>query len=299
ESDGKGIFVIYNKGVDGYNNPFRLSLADKKMDYEGSRKKMSTPTELGQPIIPANYQGDNVDTPTRKSSQTKFKEIKAKYDAKYVDAVKKDKMTKEQAMQALEEVGRKNSSAYAEIAALEQAQPTASQQPNITVKPGVSELFESNPELANEVYEALGFGQLKEPKVNDIVTLEFHFEKEDKIVPVKVKITELEKFYQGASTTNDNQGNIIKQEKGTLEYFLTLEKLDGSKKYEVSVGEDGYINQFVGGTGKTRVGTNNYIPEFDLSKSPITTEQKQEAQAKFQEYVNTTGKQDIEGFKEF
>src|SRR5690606_4070190 len=40
-----------------------------------------------------------------------------------------------------------------------QAQPTTSQQPNITVKEGVSELFESNPELANEVYEALGFGQ--------------------------------------------------------------------------------------------------------------------------------------------
>ena len=81
ESDGEGIFVIYNKGVDGYINPFRLSLADKKMDYQGSRKEMSTPTEFGQPIIPANYQGDNVDTPTRKSSQTKFKEINAKYDA--------------------------------------------------------------------------------------------------------------------------------------------------------------------------------------------------------------------------
>src|SRR5690606_26163092 len=47
----------------------------------------------------------------------------------------------------------------AELAALEQAQPTVSQQPNIIVKPGVSELFESNPELANEVYEVLGFGQ--------------------------------------------------------------------------------------------------------------------------------------------
>lgn len=81
DSDGKGIFVIYNKGVDGYINPFRLSLADKKMDYQGSRKEMSTPTEFGKPIIPTNYQGDNVDTPTRKSSQTKFKEINAKYDA--------------------------------------------------------------------------------------------------------------------------------------------------------------------------------------------------------------------------
>ena len=29
------------------------------------------------------------------------------------------------------------------------------------IKPGVSELFESNPELANQVYEALGFEQSK------------------------------------------------------------------------------------------------------------------------------------------
>jgi hypothetical protein len=46
--------------------------------------------------------------------------INAKYDAEYVDAVKKGTMTKEQAMKALEEVGRKDSSAYAELAALEQ-----------------------------------------------------------------------------------------------------------------------------------------------------------------------------------
>lgn len=48
------------------------------------------------------------------------KEINAKYDAEYVEAVKKGEMTKEQAMQALEEVGRKDSAAYAELAALEQ-----------------------------------------------------------------------------------------------------------------------------------------------------------------------------------
>ena len=45
-------------------------------------------------------------------------EINDKYDAEYLDAVKKGTMTKEQAMQALEEAGRKDSSAYAELAAL-------------------------------------------------------------------------------------------------------------------------------------------------------------------------------------
>lgn len=46
--------------------------------------------------------------------------INAKYDAEYVDAVKKGEITKELAMQALEEAGRKDSDAYRELAALEQ-----------------------------------------------------------------------------------------------------------------------------------------------------------------------------------
>ena len=51
--------------------------------------------------------------------------INAKYDAEYVDAVKKGEMTKEQAMQALEQAGRKGSDAYTELAALEkQTKPT-------------------------------------------------------------------------------------------------------------------------------------------------------------------------------
>jgi len=53
---------------------------------------------------------------------TEFKtneEINDNSDAEYVDAVKKGEMTKEQAIKALEEVGRKNSAAYAELAALE------------------------------------------------------------------------------------------------------------------------------------------------------------------------------------
>ena len=52
-------------------------------------------------------------------------QINAKYDAKYVDAVKKGEMTKEQAMQALEEAGRKDSSAYAELEALENTNPVS------------------------------------------------------------------------------------------------------------------------------------------------------------------------------
>ena len=49
--------------------------------------------------------------------QTYIDKINADSDAEYIDAVKNGKMTREQAMQALEEVGRKDSNAYAELAA--------------------------------------------------------------------------------------------------------------------------------------------------------------------------------------
>ena len=55
-------------------------------------------------------------------------EINAKYDAEYIDAVKKGIMTREQAMQALKEVGRKDNKAYAELAALESQQETTQQE---------------------------------------------------------------------------------------------------------------------------------------------------------------------------
>lgn len=52
--------------------------------------------------------------------------INAERDAEYIDAVKKGEMTKEQAMQALEQAGRKDSKAYAELKALEEPQPRKS-----------------------------------------------------------------------------------------------------------------------------------------------------------------------------
>lgn len=57
----------------------------------------------------------SIQVKTREEAQ---KLINAKYDEEYLDAVKKGEMTKEQAMKALEEVGRKDSNVYVELAAL-------------------------------------------------------------------------------------------------------------------------------------------------------------------------------------
>ena len=76
-------------------------------------------------------------------AENRLFEINAKYDAEYVDAVKKGEMTKEQAMQALEQAGRKGSDAYAELAAIGYV--------------AINNLFNENVSFANSVYEALGF----------------------------------------------------------------------------------------------------------------------------------------------
>ena len=72
---------------------------------------------MGKPRVEENLKRPDgvTETKYRKSNRD---EINAKYDAEYVDAVKNGEMTKEQAIKALEEVGRKNSAAYAELATL-------------------------------------------------------------------------------------------------------------------------------------------------------------------------------------
>jgi|GEM_PF-3089525 len=73
-------------------------------------------------IVPKN--SDTLDT--NFNLRKDLDEINTRHDAKYIDAVNKGEMTKEQAMQALEAAGRKDSDAYAELQSLEQ-QPTSTQ----------------------------------------------------------------------------------------------------------------------------------------------------------------------------
>ena len=93
------------------------------------------------------------------------------------------------------------------------------------VKEGVSEIFESNPELADDVYESLGY------------------------------------------------------------FKATQQKFETPEEFEKRTGR--------------RMKMWEYMEDIAPDDAEITEEQKQQAQQKFQEYVNATGKQDIEGFKEF
>lgn len=77
-------------------------------------------------IVPKNSDTLSANVNLRKD----LDEINDRHDAKYVDAVNKGEMTKEQAMQALEKAGRKDSKAYAELVALE-AQITTQQEQKV------------------------------------------------------------------------------------------------------------------------------------------------------------------------
>ena len=97
---------------------------DTKADIERRRQK--------------ELEGEKYFTKTNEEGVKAAKEyvdkINATYDAEYIDAVKKGTMTREQAMQALEEAGRKDSSAYVELAALEAGTQTNEQTEEETPK---------------------------------------------------------------------------------------------------------------------------------------------------------------------
>ena len=115
------------------------------------------------------------------------------------------------------------------------------------------------------------------PKKGDVVTLEFYFEKENKLVPVKVTIENIKEIEQGRTVIKDNKGNIIEEIPGSIEYELNLRSNKG-KTYSVTVGTDGNITQFLGDKGGLKVGTDNYIPEFNLKLLP--TQQSSEVSFK-------------------
>ena len=218
------------------------------------------------------------------------------------------------------------------------------------VKPGVSELFESDQILANAVYEALGFNQLITS--NDRIvfghpTIGKSFLKnqgEDKFISldddyateINSKVKEIADKYNvttyqvkdGGIQKWNNEYNQIMQEmfnvakqraisenktlftsntnllRNNAESFDKVINLT-DKEFERRIQERGakydikewksQINEAI-----SKLPTNKVInTDKYLSDLFITPQQKQQAISKFQEYVNATGKQDIEGFKEF
>jgi hypothetical protein len=108
--------------------------------------------------------------------------------------------------------------------------------------------------MAQSAEEVPTQSDIKIPKVGDIVTISFYIKGED--VDVKAKIVKLENYLEA---------NIYN--KG---FEVDLENIKTGKKYEIYVDPDGIISQFQGEKG-LRIGTDNYIKEFDIDLQTKTT----------------------------
>ena len=173
-----------------------------------------------------------------------------------------------------------------------------SEKTSTSIKPGVSELFESNPELANAVYEALSF------KTSGLQTFK------DKLIDI-IGVDNVKELYAGTDVKFDSF-IIDEVELGTDKDLIITIKTDKGQRTAINLRLDGDYQQLkISEGGKTvrgiyaplsekKTAIDFLISEFkNLDTQEITPQQKQQAQQRFQEYVNATGKQDIEGFKKF
>ena len=220
----------------------------------------------------------------------------------------------------------------------------------------INELFESNLELANQVYEALGFDNVitstdkivwGHPAIGKTTMLEsnpnvfidwdneFNIKRDNWIASksnTKIGTPEFKKARNEYMINYNNHKDYVAfvkeewnkaKEKANKEnktliasphMLLNLFPNDFDKVITMSdkIFMDRAIKRSEGDEVNSKLwkeGINKTLQSIDKSKIIetdkfindlfITPEQKQQAQQKFQEYVNTTGRQDIEGFKEF
>ena len=156
------------------------------------------------------------------------------------------------------------------------------------IKSGVKELFESNPELANEVYEALGFNDLRKEYSNIIIDQVWKrlanegITNADSLIGTRDTINnkDFTKFW--SAVKDEDIQNVIN--------FFESEKqkaLDSYSKYK---------GEFDPTTGTF---TSNDTSFFDnkIKDLNILLQQKQQAQQLYSQYLDT--KQDIESFNKW
>ena len=185
----------------------------------------------------------------------------------------------------------------AELNALESKQEVVEETKLSTnVKEGVTELFESNPELANSVYEALGF-TAKSKKA--LLNIDERVKKEVSILNKLLALTKKGNFNEAWDKLFDL---VIDAEKNKTneEYIALIEFQKEVDKYF------GYLINTINDKSVKDTAISDEIKNIKeeaekdkLKKRRVTSEEKQQAQQLYSQYIEQTGKQDIEGFKEF
>jgi hypothetical protein len=211
ENRAKDIPVKYEqfKDING-NDITKVTYKDGSSDafFTESGQEASKDGNL-EGLIETNQKPYKTESAKERGKGKLENKINAEYDAEYVDAVKKGEMTKEQAMQALEEVGRKDSDAYLELKALEE-QPTSTQ---------------SEIELKNE-------GKAEAPtKENVTERLNINNPFYKKVEDALVKLGLIEK-YNPETGTGDVVGGFVQQTSdGGFSVRKMLFSQDGSISY--------------------------------------------------------------------
>lgn len=161
----------------------------------------------------------------------------------------------------------------------------------VQIKPGVQELFDSTPELANAVYEALGFkifpkkGTKEYRDAEDILELEMMLEELG-----NEKLRGNFKFQDILLKANRTKGFTDKYV-GWRTYFNVVTDID------TMIGIYGYIKEKEGYTQSEEILNQllqlikNHVNEFKISA--ITPQQKQQALQAYSQYLDTTQNQFI------
>jgi hypothetical protein len=148
----------------------------------------------------------------------------------------------------------------------------------VSIKPGVEELFESNQEFANQVYEALGFKTKSLNTLNDLPTL-------------------IKNLKEAGFNVNERQSieNSVKTLKQGLDVILLEDGLQGGR---LSYNEDTETLDLWFTNGLEKQDNNLRLKAEKIFNGQITPQQKQQALQLYSQYLDT-GKQDIENFKKF
>ena len=246
------VAVTYDKVLQGWIDIADMTIKDRK---EG----LYSDPEANKGYVDSRE--ENIE------SKRKYLEINAKYDAEYVDAVKKGELTREQARQSLEEAGRKESEAYAKLAALGPAQQV-SEAGSIKRNPVVLEnkivdfdieaqaLFDSpSIDKYNEVVANYEFAINYDFDLSDETTDDFRKSIESKLRDIKNAFTIIQptqqtdkvEAVQGPNSIPDSQFNSQ-----ALESTTTVPEVTPTEK------EAKKVNKPLGKKPKTRFGRDNF-----------------------------------------
>ena len=186
------------------------------------------------------------------------------------------------------------------------------------IKPGVEELFNNNPELANEVYQALGYSYtgeyspaalyesgIKTPDKKDYLTYS--------VVENKSGKKYINTLNKGKKSTDKGIGKnayykFIIENKGKNITTDTELSIAGKKVLE-QLEKEGYVTKTDAkviqtknsGAGYTLDVYDKPLYEFTdkMPESYLTSEQKQQALQLYNSYLQTTNNPTIEGFKQW